>query len=122
MLNQALASLAFEVGDLVGDTSTAFLTRAKRYLNNRYDDVLLRSGATMWTGASTAELGDTDIPTLGLGKVIREGATADAYYAKRQFQKAQTFEQKYEFALANYIISGDYNLFNISMVRHGDYD
>jgi len=121
MQYHALASLAFEVGDMVGDTSTAFLTKTKRYLNNRYDDVQLRSGATAWTGASSATLGDSDIPTLGMGKIIREGATADAYYTKRQFQKATTFEQKYEFALANYIISGDYNLFGTSMVRHGDY-
>jgi hypothetical protein len=121
MQYQALASLAFEVGETVGDTDTGFLTRINRYLNNRYDDALLRSGATTWTGASLASLGAGDIPTLGMGKVIREGATADAFYAKRQFAKAQVFEQKYEFALANFIQSGDYNNFNISMARYDNY-
>ena len=118
---QALASIAFEVGDEVGDTSTAFLTRIERYLNQRYDDVLLRSGATTWTCASTGTLGSSDIPTLGLGHVIRQGGLADACYAKRQFAKANVFEQKYEFALANFIQSGDYNNFNISMARYEDY-
>lgn len=121
MRDLALASLAYEVGDIIGDTSAAFLTRVQRYLNNRYDDAMLRSGATTWTGASLAELSGSDIPVLGLGKVIREGATADGWYAKRQFAKAQTYEQKYEFALANYIISGDYNNFNISMSRYENY-
>ena len=121
MQYQALASLAFEVGENVGDASAAFLVRVERYLNNRYDDALLRSGATMWSGASSASLASAGIPNLGLGKVIREGATADAWYAKRQFAKAEVFERKYEFGLMNFIISGDYQQFNISMARHGDY-
>lgn len=121
MQYQALASLAYEVGDFVGDSSATFLTKCKRYLNNRYDDVMLRSGATVWSGASTAALGDSEMPTLGMGKVIREGATADAFYFKRQFQKGNVFEQKYEFALANYIISGDQNTLNLSFARYESY-
>lgn len=121
MQNIALASLAYEIGEDVGDTTTTFMTKVKRYLNDRYDDALMRSGATMWTGASLSALGDSAYPTLGLGKVIKQGAIADAWYSKRQYQKANVFEQKYEYALANFIISGDYNTFNISMCRHGDY-
>ena len=117
----ALASLAYEVADRVGDTSTTFLTRVKRYLNDRYDDALMRSGISMWTMASTAALGDSDIPILGLGKVIKEGGIADAWDAKRQFAKSAVHENKYEFALANYIISQDYTQFLISMSRYGYY-
>ena len=121
MQYQALASLAYEVSDFVGDTSTTFLTRVKRFLNDRYDDALMRSGISMWTMASTASLGNTDIPTLGLGKVIKEGAIADAWAVKRQYTKAAVHENKYEFALANYIQSQDYTQFNISMSRYGYY-
>jgi hypothetical protein len=121
MLNIALASLAYEVGGKVGDTSSAFMTKIKRWLNDRYEDALLRSGATMWTGASMAALGDSDVPTLGLGKVIKEGAVANAWEAKRQYENAGVHEQKYELALANYIASGDFNLFNISMARYPAY-
>jgi hypothetical protein len=118
---QALATIAYEVGDFVGDTSTEFMVKVKRYLNNRYEDALLRCGATMWTGASLGTLGDSDIPLLGLGKVIREGATSDALFQKRQYSKATVHDQKYEFALANYIISGDSNQFNISFCRYPTY-
>jgi len=121
MLNTALASLAFECADMVGDTSTAFMTKCQRFLNNRYEDALLRIGATMWTGASLAGLGGSDIPLLGLGRVIREGATADAWQTKRQFQKSGLFEAKYEKELAQYICSKDPQLFNISMARYEDY-
>lgn len=121
MRNQALASLAAEVGDKVGDTSAAFIARIKIWLNDRYEDALLRSGATMWTGASLAALADSDVPILGLGKVIKQGALAEAWEKKRQYKKAGVHEGKYEFALANYIISGDYNLFNISMSRYPTY-
>jgi hypothetical protein len=121
MQYQALASLAYEVGQNVGDTSTTFLARINGFLNDRYDDALLRSGATSWTGASLSALGDSDIPILGLGKVIKQGATADAWYAKKQYQKATVHDQKYEFALANFVISGDYNTFNISVCRYYDY-
>lgn len=115
----ALASLAYEVGDKVGDTSDTFLTRVKRFLNDRYDDALMRSGVTMWIMASTGTLGSSDIPLLGLGKVIKEGGLADAWEAKRQFSKASVYESKYEFALANFVISKDYTQFNISMSRYG---
>ena len=115
----ALASIAWEVGGLVGDTSSDFLTKIKTYLNNRYSDALMRSCATMWTMASLAALGDSEIPLLGLGEVIREGATADAYETKRQFNKASRYEQKYEFRLANFIISGDYNRLLASFSRYG---
>jgi len=119
MQNMALASIASEIGGRIGDTSTTFLAKIKLYLNDRYDNALMRSQATAWTIASTAALADGGIPTLGLGKVIREGATADAYDAKRQFKKAAKFEKKYEYELANYIISGDSNLLNASFSRYG---
>ncbi len=121
MQYQALATLAYEVGEMVGDTSTTFLSRVERYLNNRYDDALVRTGATIWSLASSASLGSSEIPMLGIGRIIREGATADAYYAKRQFQKAGVFEQKYEFALSNFVIAGNYNTLNLSTARYDDY-
>jgi hypothetical protein len=117
----ALASLAFEVGERVGDTSAAFLTKIKTFLNDRYDDALLRCGATMWSGASLSALGDSDIPLLGLGKVIKEGGIADAWATKRQYNKSTVHEQKYEFALSNYVISQDYTQFNISFSRYEAY-
>ena len=106
MQNIALASLAYEVGDKVGDPSTAFTTRVKTWLNERYDDAYMRGAfATTWSLASSAPLGDADIPLLGLGLVIKTGAIADAWDAKRQFTKAAKYETKYEFALGNFIIS-----------------
>lgn len=119
MQYQALASLASEVGDLVGDTSSAFMTKVKNFLNDRYDDALMRSGSTTWTMVSMASLADSGVPLLGLGKVVKEGAIADAWMAKRQYSKAAVHENKYEFALANFIISGDYTQFNVSMSRYG---
>ena len=118
MINTALASTAYEIGAKIGYTDSTFLTKVKTYLNDRYDDALMRSGATMWTMASMAALGDGDVPTLGLGKVIKAGATADAYEDKKQFSKSAKFEQKYEVALANFIISGDYNRFLASFGRY----
>ena len=114
----ALASLAYEIADDIGDTGTAFQTQIKRYLNKRYSDALYRSGATMWTGASLADLADGGIPVLGLGEVIEEGAMADGLTKKRQYTKAAKFEQKYEFKLANYIIGGDSNRFLGSVGRY----
>ena len=35
MLNKVLASLAFEVAQTVGDTSSSFLTKVKIFLNDR---------------------------------------------------------------------------------------
>lgn len=122
MLQRALASIAFEVGDIVGDTSSAFITRVQRFLNNRYSDVLMRSCATMWTMASRASLGSTDIPTLGMGEIIQAGATADAWETKRQFSKAAKYEQKYDFMLGNFIISGDNNRILASFDRYDFHD
>ena len=119
MQYSALASLSYEVGDKIGDTSAAFLARVQRWMNDRYDDALMRTGITMWTMASTAALGSADMPTLGLGKVIRDGATADALLAKRQYAKSDTYETKYETGIANFIISQDFTMFNISMSRYG---
>ena len=119
MHNTVLASLAYEVGERVGDTSTAFLTKIKTFLNDRYDDVLLRSCATMWTGASLSALGNSDVPLLGTGKIIKEGAISDAWAAKRQYQKSSVHEGKFNFYLANFIQSGDYQQFNISFSRYG---
>lgn len=119
MQYSALASLSYEVGDKIGDTTATFLARVQRWMNDRYDDALMRSGITMWTMASTGTLGSSDMPTLGLGKVIRDGATADALMAKRQYAKAATYETKYETGLANFIISQDFTMFNISMSRYG---
>jgi hypothetical protein len=118
MHNKVLATLAYEVSYRVGDTSASFIAKVKDFLNDRYDDVMLRSAATIWTNASTARLGDTDIPTLGLGEVIKEGAIADAWDAKRQFAKSTKFEAKFEFKLANFIISEPFTRFNISIGRY----
>jgi hypothetical protein len=122
MLNRALASIAFEVGDLVGDTNTTFLTRVKRFLNNRYSEVLMRSCATQWTMASLASLGDSSIPTLGMGEVIQEGATADAWRAKRNYSKGVFHDNMFEKKLGDFIISGDYNRFNVSLSRYLGHD
>lgn len=122
MVNKVIATLAYEVGFKVGDTSVSFLARIKDFLNDRNDDVLFRSCATLWAIASTARLGDTDIPTLGLGEVIKEGATADAYDAKRQFQKAAKYEQKYEYKLGSFVIAGNPNLIVASVDRYAAAD
>lgn len=123
MQAQVLATIAYECGSLVGDTSTSFLAKIKVFLNDRYDDALMRSGATTWaygSGATySAALGDTSLPILGLGKVIKQGGISDAWAAKRQFNKAAVYDNKYEFALKNFIISGDYQQFNVSLSRYG---
>ena len=118
MVNKVLATLAYESAFVVGDTSTFFIARVKDFLNDRYDDCLVRIGATAWTTASTARLGDSDIPLLGLGEVIKMGAMADAYAQKRQGQKSAGYEQKYEYKLGTYIMSGDFNRFNCSVGRY----
>jgi hypothetical protein len=118
MVNKVLATLAYEVAFKTGDTTTAFIARIKDFLNDRNDDAILRSGATAWTTASLARLGDTDIPTLGLGEVIKEGALADAWDAKRQYGKSQKHEMKFERKLGNYIMSGDFNRINASVGRY----
>ena len=88
MQNTALASIAFEIGDKIGDTTTNFTTRIKTFLNDRYDEVLFKIGATLWCIASTATLGDADIPLLGTGMIIRHGATSDAYEKKTIFKSS----------------------------------
>jgi hypothetical protein len=118
MQSIALASIAYEVGYKVGDTSSIFLSRVKAYLNDRYDDCLMRTQATMWSISSTASLADAAIPQLGLGRVIADGATADAYDAKRQFQKAAKYEQKYQWELANFVISQPWTQINASFSRY----
>lgn len=122
MVNKVLATLAYEIGWKVGDTSTAFLDRVKDFLNDRNDDAIMRTGATIWTIASLARLSDTDIPTLGLGEVIKDGATADAYDQKRQFQKAAKYEQKYEYRLGTYVTTQPWTLINASVGRYEAYD
>ena len=122
MVNKVLATLAYEAGFLVGDTSTSFLARIKDFLTDRNDDAIFRSGATIWSIASTARLGDTDIPTLGLGEVIKDGAIADAYDAKRQFNKASKYEMKYEYKLGSFIINQPWTLINASVSRYEAYD
>lgn len=122
MVNKVLATLAYEIGYTVGDTSTSFLARVKDYLNDRNDDAIFRSGATIWTLASLARLNDTDIPTLGLGEVIKSGAMADAYDAKRQFQKAAKYEQKFEYKLGSFIMTQPATLINASVGRYEAYD
>ncbi len=119
MQNKALASIAFEIGDKLGDTGSNFLTQVKNFLNERYDDALLKIGATTWSIASTATLGDSDVPLLGLGAIIKHGATSDGYEKKRQFAKAAKSEQKYARSLGDYIISGDPNQFLPSFSRYG---
>ncbi len=118
MLNKALASIAFEIGNKIGDTSSTYLAKVSVYLNERYSDSLMRSGATIWTMASMAELGASGVPVVGLGEVIKAGATADAYEDKRNFLKSAKFEDKYTFALENYIIAGDQNRFLPSFGRY----
>lgn len=122
MQSQVLATIAYEVGSLVGDTSASFLTRIKVFLNDRYDDAFMRCNVTQWTNASSAGMGDSDIPYLGLGKVIKQGAISDAFAAKKQFNKAAVYENKYEFALGNFVISGDWQQFNVSLSRYGYLD
>ena len=122
MVNKCIATLAYEVGYLVGDTTTSFLARIKDFLNDRNDDAVFRSGATIWAIASTARLGDSDIPTLGLGEVIKAGATADAYDNKRQFQKSAKYLQTYEYKLGSFIISGNPQLICASVSRYEAYD
>jgi hypothetical protein len=122
MVNKVLATLSYEVGFMVGDTSTTFLARIKDFLNDRNDDAIFRSGATIWSIASTARLGDTDIPTLGLGEVIKVGAISDAYDAKRQPQKAAKFLQAYEYKLGSFIINQPWTLINASVGRYEAYD
>ena len=122
MVNKVLATLAYEAGFLVGDTSTSFLARIKDFLNDRNDDAVFRSGATIWTLATTPRLGDADIPTLGLGEVIKDGAIADAYDAKRQFNKASKYEMKYEYKLGSFIINQPWTLINASVSRYEAYD
>ena len=73
----------------------------------------------MWTMASLSALSSSSVPTLGLGEVIKAGATADAYDDKRQFTKSAKYEKKYDFMLGNFIISGDYNQFLTSFSRYG---
>lgn len=119
MLNKALASISYEVGEKVGDTSASFLTRINTDLNDRYSDALMRTGATMWSMASLGALGSSDVPLLGLGEVIKAGAIADAYDAKRAFSKSAKYEKKYDFMLGNFIISGDYNRLLVSFSRYG---
>jgi len=122
MVNKCLATLSYEVGFLVGDTSTTFLARIKDFLNDRYDDVLFRSGSTIWSLVSTGRLTDASIPTLGLGEVIKDGATANAYDAKRQFGKSAKYEQKYEYRLGNFIISQPWTLICASVDRYAAED
>lgn len=122
MVNKVLATLAYEVGFKVGDTSPTFLARVKDFLNDRNDDAIFRSGATIWSIASTARLGDTDIPTLGLGEVIKEGALADAWDAKRQYNKAAKHDLKYEYKLGSFIITQPATLINASVSRYEAYD
>ena len=119
MINKALASISYEIGGLVGDTSSDFMTKVKIYLNDRYSDSLMRTQATMWTMASLGALADSGIPTLGLGEVIKAGATADAYDTKRAFTKSAKYEKKYDFMLSNFIIAGDSNRLLASFSRYG---
>lgn len=122
MVNKVIATLAYEIAYKVGDTTSAFLARIKDYLNDRYDDCLFRSGSTIWAISSTARLTDADIPTLGLGEVIKDGATADAYDAKRQFNKASKYEQKYEYRLGSFIITQPWTLICASVDRYAAED
>lgn len=122
MVNKCLATIAYEVSYRVGDTTTAFLARIKDFLNDRYDDALMRTQATQWTMASMARLGDSDIPQLGLGEVIKEGATADAWDSKRQYGKSQKHESKFEWKLANFIIAGDWQQINASFSRYAAHE
>ena len=74
----------------------------------------------MWSYASLGEL-NVSSTISDIGDIIELGAIADAWDSKRQFNKASKYEQKYEFALANRIISGEYNMFNTSFSRYDYY-
>lgn len=118
MISKALASLAYETGQRIGDTSSIFLTKIKTYLNDRYSDFQMRVGSTMWCLASTGALGDSDVPMLGAGEVIKLGALADGWEDKRHMNKGAKYNMDYERKLADFIISGQFTQFNISVYRY----
>lgn len=113
-------TIQYNVADMVGDTSATFLTRIDGFLSNRYRDATMRLGATMWSYASLGEL-NVSSTINDIGDIIEIGAIADAWDAKRQFNKSSKYEKKYEYAIANRVISGDCNRFNTSFSRYDYY-
>jgi hypothetical protein len=115
---KTVSDMQTNVGNLVGDTSATFLVKIRTFLNNRYRDAIMRFGATMWSYASLGEVSGAAYFPIDIADVLELGACADAWDVKRQFSKAAKYEQKYEWALANRIIAGDYNMFLTSFYRY----
>ena len=116
---KTFSTIVSNVTGMVGDTSATFRARVENWVNMRHRDVMMRCNATMWTHASYGDMGGASIPLLNSGDILEYGAIADAWDAKRQFAKGTKYEQKFEFALAKKVMSGDQNQFLASTSRYG---
>lgn len=115
---KTIATIESNVGTMVGDTSANFLAKIRIFVNNRWRDTNTRMNGTMWSYASFGDISGATFFPIDYDDILEIGATADAFNIKRQFSKSSRYEQKYEYALANRIISGDSNRFNISFSRY----
>lgn len=116
---KTISTIENNVGILVGDTSTNFLTKVRIFVNNRWRDSVMRLNGTMWSYASFGDISGATYFPIDYDDILELGATSDAFKIKKQFAKAASFTQSYEYALSTRVIAGDHNRFNISFSRYG---